>query len=59
MAFSVLHSLVEAGQVQSRPLVFLDYMKTVRLVRGFSGRGWTVVDCSRLARPECSSTYAT
>ena len=49
---SVLHSPVRTavqtvwtGSVQSRPPGFLDCMKTVRPVRGFSGRGWTAVDC--------------
>ena len=56
---SVLDSLVWTGPVQSRPLVFLDFTKTVCPIRGFPGRGWTAVDRSRLPKPEYSSTYAT
>jgi len=33
-------------------------MKTVRPVRGFSGRGWTAVDRGRLPRHEYFSTYS-
>ena len=62
---SVLHSPVRTavqtvwtGSGQSRPLVFLDCMKTVRPVRGFSGRGWTAVDRGRLPRHEHFSTYS-
>jgi hypothetical protein len=63
---SVLHSPVRTavqtvwtGSVQSRPPVFLDWIKTVRPVRGFSGLQSTAVDCSRLPRPEYFSQVGT